>query len=189
MLQLVKILENLKPHTFSAEDDEECTVVIAPRLERIHRRMAKAAEATERTISMPGAGGSDAAADPDGTRTLEIIKMDVVDAINSDANRALERCEQGCRNPGAESEAGRQRAIQGAMKKFASLCPQEAKSVTDEFAGTLKNLLGGIQTGLEGPGKDAGKLQGILINRQKDTVEQIEAARLAEAKRLEMLKA
>ena len=75
------------------------------------------------------------------------------------------------------------------MKKFASLCPQEAKSVTDEFAGTLKNLLGGIQTGLEGPGKDAGKLQGILINRQKDTVEQIEAARLAEAKRLEMLKA
>ena len=174
---------------FTAQDDEECTVIIAPRLERIHRRMAKAAEATERTISMPGAGGDDAIADPDGAYALKAAKMDVVDAVNADAKHALERCEQGCTNLDEKSESGRQKALQGAMKKFAKMCPQEAKSVTVEFTDQLKGLLGGIQGGLDGPGKDAGKLQSILIGRQKDTLEQIEAARLAEAKRIEMLKA
>ena len=164
-------------------------VVAITILRRVEARMAKAAEATERTISMPGAGGDDAIADPDGAYALKAAKMDVVDAVNADAKHALERCEQGCTNLDEKSESGRQKALQGAMKKFAKMCPQEAKSVTVEFTDQLKGLLGGIQGGLDGPGKDAGKLQSILIGRQKDTLEQIEAARLAEAKRIEMLKA
>ena len=75
------------------------------------------------------------------------------------------------------------------MKKFAQDCPREAEAVTAEFADKLKGLLGGIEGSLKGPGGDASKLQGILISRQNDTLGQIQGARLAESKRLEMLEA
>jgi hypothetical protein len=168
------------PPIESSDEVETCTQIIEPTLFGIHERIAKDFLSSEKV-------NKNLATLPKDINEVDTILNHLILAEKRDVDESLAVCRQKCPYDPAK-KMGVMEKFLAKIAKLKEQCGPELNKETTRFVNDLNNLVKSIDVSIAGDGKNASLLSDIGLNRQKEKIASVKAARFAAEKRKEMLK-